>query len=159
MEKTYRFGYFDSHIVHEDFDDEIVVINLKSGIYYSLSKTGQVIWNQIRKNPDTNSIISNIKSHFDTDGADVEGDVSVFLKELESEELIKRNDIDRVPASEVDSSVDEASKSSSLLPYEKPLLNKYTDQKELLLLDPIHEVDDIGWPQKSSENNDEKTGD
>jgi hypothetical protein len=25
-------------------------------------------------------------------------------------------------------------------------LNKFTDIKELLLLDPIHEVDEAGWP-------------
>jgi hypothetical protein len=28
----------------------------------------------------------------------------------------------------------------------EPVLDKYTDMQELLLLDPIHEVDDAGWP-------------
>jgi hypothetical protein len=27
-----------------------------------------------------------------------------------------------------------------------PVLNKYTDMQDLLLLDPIHEVDERGWP-------------
>jgi hypothetical protein len=27
-----------------------------------------------------------------------------------------------------------------------PLLQKYTDMEEMLLLDPIHEVDEQGWP-------------
>jgi hypothetical protein len=27
------------------------------------------------------------------------------------------------------------------------LLNKYSDMQELLLLDPIHDVDDAGWPK------------
>jgi hypothetical protein len=28
-----------------------------------------------------------------------------------------------------------------------PLLHKYSDMQELLLLDPIHDVDDAGWPK------------
>ena len=31
-------------------------------------------------------------------------------------------------------------------PFEAPILNKYNDMQELLLLDPIHDVDEAGWP-------------
>ena len=30
--------------------------------------------------------------------------------------------------------------------FEKPVLQKYSDMQDLLLLDPIHEVDEMGWP-------------
>jgi len=30
--------------------------------------------------------------------------------------------------------------------FEKPKLQKFTDMQDLLLLDPIHEVDEAGWP-------------
>ena len=30
--------------------------------------------------------------------------------------------------------------------YEKPVFQKYDDMQALLLIDPIHEVDDDGWP-------------
>ena len=33
------------------------------------------------------------------------------------------------------------------LKFEKCGLTKYTDMQELLLLDPIHEVDATGWPE------------
>ena len=32
------------------------------------------------------------------------------------------------------------------LGFEAPILQKYTDMQDLLLLDPIHEVDEAGWP-------------
>ncbi len=32
-----------------------------------------------------------------------------------------------------------------------PIIEKYTDLEELLLLDPIHEVDESGWPKQKSE--------
>jgi len=31
-------------------------------------------------------------------------------------------------------------------PFSAPVLNAYTDMEELLLLDPIHDVDQAGWP-------------
>lgn len=33
----------------------------------------------------------------------------------------------------------------------KPAITKYSDMQDLLLLDPIHEVADSGWPQKKPE--------
>ncbi len=33
--------------------------------------------------------------------------------------------------------------------FEAPILHKFTDMQELLLLDPIHEVDETGWPNPS----------
>lgn len=145
MEQTSRIGYFDSHIVHENFGDEIVVINLKSGVYYSLSKTGQFIWDLIQYNPTREEIIHEIKQSFDTDHSDIAEDIVEFLNELAGEELIKELDTDQKTTA-----VNKEERGNKGR-YEKPVLNKYTDQKELLLLDPIHEVDDLGWPEKSDE--------
>lgn len=33
--------------------------------------------------------------------------------------------------------------------FQPPALESYTDMQDLLLLDPIHEVDEMGWPQKA----------
>ena len=35
---------------------------------------------------------------------------------------------------------------ASARPYEPPQLEKYTDMQDLVLLDPVHEVDATGWP-------------
>jgi hypothetical protein len=35
--------------------------------------------------------------------------------------------------------------------FEPPTLAVYTDMQELLLLDPIHDVDETGWPQRQDE--------
>ena len=36
--------------------------------------------------------------------------------------------------------------------FEPPLISKYSDMQELLILDPIHDVSDAGWPNPKSEN-------
>ena len=35
--------------------------------------------------------------------------------------------------------------------FNAPALQKYSDMQELLLLDPIHDVDEAGWPKPNPE--------
>ncbi|MCA1554989.1 MAG: PqqD family protein, partial [Chloroflexi bacterium] len=37
----------------------------------------------------------------------------------------------------------------SALPFEPPSLQRFTDMQDILLVDPIHEVDESGWPQRT----------
>ena len=41
---------------------------------------------------------------------------------------------------------DAPGEASEKRPYVPPQIERFTDMQELLLLDPIHEVDDTGWP-------------
>jgi len=34
--------------------------------------------------------------------------------------------------------------------FQPPTLNKYTDMRDMLLLDPIHDVGESGWPVPKS---------
>jgi hypothetical protein len=68
--------------------------------------------------------------------------VQELLSQLQEENLI-------VPVDAAGEAVDVASSDTNP---DKPLfnppsLNKYSDMQELLLLDPIHDVDDAGWPK------------
>jgi hypothetical protein len=36
-------------------------------------------------------------------------------------------------------------------PFVPPVLERYTDMQELLFLDPIHDVDESGWPHRKVE--------
>ena len=33
-------------------------------------------------------------------------------------------------------------------PFEMPTLEKYTDMQDLVLIDPVHQVDEAGWPRR-----------
>jgi predicted transcriptional regulator len=43
MDPTTHFA-INRKVVHEVFDDEIVIINLDNGNYYTLTQTGADIW-------------------------------------------------------------------------------------------------------------------
>ena len=36
--------------------------------------------------------------------------------------------------------------------FEAPSLEKYTDMQDLVLLDPVHEVDQTGWPRQQPDD-------
>jgi len=37
-------------------------------------------------------------------------------------------------------------------PFVLPVLERYTDMQELLLIDPIHDVDETGWPRRKEQS-------
>ena len=66
-----------------------------------------------------------------------DGGLDHFLAVLEEEALIVRSE---------DVMTQALSLEQPLQDYEPPQLMKYTDMQELILLDPIHDVDEKGWP-------------
>ena len=147
-----RYGHHENHVVHEDFGDEVVAIHLKNGIYYSLGGSGRFIWNLFKINPDESTIHKSVYQSFTGHEPDMKASVSAFIEELLKEDLIRV--MEKTPENPVSNQVsgpDEVNITAppaEKKPFTAPVLSIYSDQKELLLLDPIHEVDDLGWPEK-----------
>jgi hypothetical protein len=144
-----------SDIVYENFGDEVVIINLKSGIYFSLTDTALVIWNFIVKKICMDELIRYLSGKYNEDQVNMENKIRPFITGLEKDFLIvpvdrdstKRN-VDMLGKSSLNSSEKES--------FTTPVLKRFTDQQELLLLDPIHDVSDLGWPEKNQLEPDEK---
>jgi hypothetical protein len=118
-------------VVHEQFGSESVVVNLDSGSYYSLDGSAGAIWRLVVAGASETQIVDRL-------GAALESATRAFLEQLIAEAMV-------APGSAGSAGIAD-------LPAEPPpdlglpLLTKFTDMQELLQLDPIHEVDDIGWP-------------
>jgi len=126
-------------VVSETVDREVVMIHLDTGNYYSLRSTGALIWDALERGATVASITAALDATAHN-GADVGAVVGSFVDELMSEALI-------VPAGPSDAS-SSATVAHSPEPFEPPLLEKYTDMQHLILLDPVHEVDEgEGWPR------------
>jgi len=156
MTSSTRFRMNRPKVVHETFDDnEVVMINLNSGSYYNLNKAGTDIWRLIEDGSSVSEIAEVMAHVYDSSGIDIESAVKQFLEELVQEDLI-------VPytASELESFQGakvkfETEPEATRLVFQAPALKKYTDMQELLLLDPIHEVDETGWPKSKEDSPDE----
>ncbi len=134
-------------VVHETIDGETVILNLDNGNYYSLVGTGAHIWDYIDKGAPVESIVEMLHSGYEGSREDIEMEVTQFLTELMEEDLTAPGEAgpaDVIIASDDRGNTDEKGQKNSFTP---PVLNKYTDMQDLLLLDPIHDVDDkSGWP-------------
>jgi len=141
-------------VVHEVFDDEVVIINLDTGFYYSVTGLAAEIWTRI-DGATASDIIDDLASRYEMPGPDVEAAVRPFLDELGSEDLIVVGQ--RVPGERAQRLGTETADVSPGRPrFEAPVLRKYGDMQELLLLDPIHEVDAVGWPVRPNAANEQR---
>jgi hypothetical protein len=126
-------------VVHDTIDGETVVIHPVTGIYYSLSGTASWIWDRLARGWDTPSILTALQSAYPQEPESViHESYEAFLQELAKEQLV-------VPASQAVTAAEPGSQPDGQ-PFVAPVLQRYQDMQELLLLDPIHEVEASGWP-------------
>jgi hypothetical protein len=133
-------------VVHEIIDGEVVIVHLVRGHYYSLVKTGAEIWSGIERGMSGEQILEEMVSRYDGEPAEIEKAVNNMIEQLQEEELIVVAQTDESDSTTAAAGPTEAKANPEKLSFEPPKLDKYTDMEDLLLLDPIHEVDETGWP-------------
>jgi len=136
------FRLNDPDVSAEDFKSEILAVNLKNGYYHSLRDAAVPIWRLLIEGRHTEGIVRCLASHYGCDPVMLTADIHLFIEELEKEQLIvpEVETIDSPSATAPDWLGDFSPV------YAKPLLETYTEMQDLLLLDPIHDVDVTGWP-------------
>lgn len=69
-------------------DDEIVVMNLSSGDFFSLRDSGAAIWDLIDGTRDRAAVLADLARDFDAGEADLAADLDAFLAELRGNGLL-----------------------------------------------------------------------
>ena len=138
---TGRYRPNSPNVVHEDFDNEVVVVNLENGNYFSLNQSASFIWKCLDAGLPAQDIVQIAQQRSNTDSL-VLGDLILrFLAQLQKEGLIISSD-----SSQKTAHFSPPVTNWGLHPFPAPELQRYTDMQDLLLLDPIHDVDQSGWP-------------
>lgn len=140
-----RFRVNTPTVTHETIDGEAVIINLDSGNYYSLVEAGSFIWGLVEKGASASEVQNVILQTYHGDAQDIDRGVQELLAQLQQENLI-------VPVEAAEEALDvtqaaPANNNHGKPSFNPPVLHRYSDMQELLLLDPIHDVDDTGWPK------------
>jgi len=132
-------------VIDETIDGEVVAIHLEQGTYYCMRGVAAEIWRGIAAELPLGGIVSGLSASQNAASADVESAVIGFIEELQREGLTRASpDGDRAAAGIVARGTPPAGPGH---PFPAPLLEKFTDMEDLLLLDPVHDVDAQGWPQ------------
>ena len=127
-------------VTHERLDDEVIAINLETGAYYALDDAAADCWMLLIEGTGSEAIVEIMCNRYEVEPERVRDDVVAFVADLERERLV---DTDPGAIAMPDVALPAL---TGKLPYAPPSVNKFDDLEELLLLDPIHEVDDAGWP-------------
>jgi hypothetical protein len=120
------------------FGDEVVVLDMQSGTYFSLRGSAVDIWELVERNTSSARIAELLEARYDVSAAELATAVEGFVDELAEAGLVVADaslEPDGAPG-----------RAGGKEPYVPPEIERFTDMQDLLLLDPIHEVDDSGWP-------------
>jgi hypothetical protein len=127
-------------ITSERFDDEVVIVNFESGRYHSIQGDGVAIWHWLEQPATADEVVARALARFEGEAADLERAVRAFVGDLTREGLV----VTAPPAEAPPGSAGDGPAGRTA--FRPPALTTFTDMQELLWLDPIHEVDESGWP-------------
>ena len=123
-------------------DGEAILINLSTGVYYSMDSTGAVIWELVERQQSIGEIVAALSARFDTSGHQVLADVERIIGQLLEEQLVEH--FSGTPGGTQKQR--EESTLDSRVSYTAPVLNIYRDMGDLLALDPpMPGLRDIPW--------------
>jgi len=138
-----------AQITYDVIDGEVVIINLANGNYYSTDGTGAEIWALLAKKRTIPEIEAEFLGKYNASISEIRDSLNKFVKDLVQEGLAA---VENEGGDSLDPDVTGVSDSTAeKQSYQTPVLNVYSDMQDFLLLDPIHEVDDSGWPNKKED--------
>ena len=147
MNVSYRLNSPD--VVYEIIEGDLIVLNLRKGDYFSFNTTGSFIFTHIIMGNTISLLEERLADKFkNLRKEELLLDINNFVEKLCRVELLLSTD-----ASSLKSTIEEAhTQSHSLLEdiseYLPPSFEQHTNLQDLLLLDPIHEVSEDGWPKQ-----------
>ena len=132
-----------SRIVYEVLKSEVIAIDFNTGNYYAITHVAKQVWQLIEQQMPLDQIAQLLANHYKCEMGKVLHDVQHFVEEMLEEGLVELS-TETQKAQDLTNPIE--------MPegweYDVPRLQKYSDVQDLLMLDPIHEVTEAGWPVK-----------
>jgi hypothetical protein len=138
----------DREVAGETIDGEVILVRMDRGHYYNLQGTGAAVWQGVERGLSRDEIVSEMSRLYDGDNDAIAHGVDELLDRLLAEGIIVAAD---VPTTKTNADLPEARDPAPRIPFLAPVLGKHTDMEDLLTLDPIHDVDEAGWPSRRGE--------
>lgn len=123
-------------VLDEVFEGEAVLVNLRLGRYYALDAVATDVWRALEDGRTTVEVAADVGAGHGLSPEVALAWITPLFRQLADEQLVV-----------VNGALPDAGEPPAELP---PLeAQVFTDMEDLLLLDPIHDVnlDETGWPQ------------
>lgn len=112
-------------------DGEAIIINLKTGVYYSTDKVGALLWELVEQSRRLDEMVQVILARYEVPRVQVEADVRRLVAELLAENLVVMSD-----GGGASGSPGAPPPVPNRASYDPPRLEIYRDMGDLLALDP-----------------------
>lgn len=146
IDPTSRLRVPAKGVAADILDDEVVIVNLTTGHYFSTDGAGCEVWKLLAAGVPVGEVASTLRSRY-SDGLD---DIDTYVdhivgKVLEMGLMVVDDGSDpaTTAAPDVTDVLGPVSEGRTFVP---TMFLGFDDMESLLLLDPVHEVDDKGWP-------------
>ena len=127
-------------VIYEKFDDELVAINLETGVYHSLSGPAADAFELLSEEATQSEVAETLSTGYTANLDVIRTALGPFFDQLRKEDLICPVET-RKPRGAL-----QLKNGVAGLPFSAPTLEAYRDLQSLFLLDPVHEVGEEGWP-------------
>jgi hypothetical protein len=123
----------------QQFDDEVLLANFETGVYYSLCGSAAAIWLGLSSGASLDEIEAAFPAFEGATDVPSSKVVRNFVETLLTEKLIMHRE------GAPDQQNHTWRPQTRLL--SPPVLDRFEDLRDLLLLDPVHDVSQAGWPR------------
>jgi len=128
-------------VASEQFDDEAVLINFQTGTYYSLRGTAPEIWDLVQE-PNT---VDRIAERLGARDLGAQQTIDAMLAQLVADSCVLVCDIDEARLN----GKTKPAAAAAAKQFTAPIVQAFHDLQELIVVDPVHEVDPMdGWPNR-----------
>jgi hypothetical protein len=126
----------------ELFDGELVIADYGSGLYYALSPSATLVWQALGAGLGEGEVVTWLAGHAVLPRDDLAAQVRGVIKRLLDEGLL-------LPIDAPAAAGTAARPAPPAVPFAAPQIERFSDLQELMLLDPVHDVADAGWPHRA----------
>lgn len=124
--------------IADNFDGEVVVLNIASGVYFSLRDLAGAVWRDLASGHPPTDLVAEIGAV----DAQLGTQARELIAQIEQHGLMRPRGANGTHPAAAAESVALARDGNRRL-----LLETYEDMKDLILADPIHDADEqVGWP-------------
>ena len=137
--RNYRTDFIiaSDDIVSEDFGSEAVVLDLRCGRYFSMNEPGSAIWKAIAAGVSVEAMCTSVVGASTVTAESIR----TFVDQLIGHGCLAATD--GAPSTDLS----EATRETLLRSTELPAVEVFDDLADLILADPIHDVEESqGWP-------------
>ena len=127
-------------LISQQFDSEVVLANYQNGVYYNLDGSAAQIWLGLKAGRTVEEIAGAFAATTGDDPGSITSQVQAFVDSMLAEGLIANGAADA-----------HSETWSPVGPFAAPDFQRFDNLRELLLMDPVHDAGEEGWPLRETQ--------